>query len=162
MKTDYSMRASRQEDMLAIQNAHRLSIQNVCSKDYGEKEIIFWGNVTYTSDFFLKNIADDCHSVVEVDEVIKGFCHSRYNGDGHGEIMGLFLTKDLIGKGIGRSLFNTAMDYLKTKNVTKVTITGTRTAKNFYEKMGFHATSDEKMFDIRGEKIGCYEMEMKI
>jgi putative acetyltransferase len=160
--TNFSIRKSQIEDMLNIQDAHRRSIRELCSKDYSSKEINAWSSVIYTHDVFSNSLKNDCHLVVEINNTIEGFCHARFHQDGLGEIMGLFLTPRSTGLGAGRAAFEKAIEHLKECGVNKIVITGTRTAKGFYEKMGFRATCDEKLFDIRGEKIACYEMEMKI
>jgi putative acetyltransferase len=158
----YIIRKSQIEDKLDIQNAHRRSIRELCSKDYGAKEIEAWSSVIYTDDVFTNSVKNDCHIVIEINNTIEGFCHARFHEDGLGEIMGLFLTPEVSGFGAGRAAFEKAIEYLKECDVNRVVITGTRTAKGFYERMGFKAVSEEKLFDIRGEKIACYEMEMKI
>jgi putative acetyltransferase len=158
----YIIRKTRFEDKLAMQDAHRRSIREVCSNDYGENEVKAWSDVSYDDDRFKDNIENEFHIVVEKNGKIEGGCHAKNHSEDLGEIMGLYLSPEVIGLGAGRAVFEKAIKYLKECGVNKVVITGTRTAKGFYERMGFQAVSEEKLFDIRGEQIACYEMEMKI
>jgi ribosomal protein S18 acetylase RimI-like enzyme len=85
-------------------------------------------------------------------------CHAKIREDGDGEIVGLYFTKEVAGKGLGREIVEMAFDYLNQYEPKKIVLTGTVTAKSFYEKMGFVETEEKKM-NIRGAELTCFKME---
>jgi len=155
------IRKTNLEDMKAVEDAHRRSIQNICSKDYTSHEIEKFSAVKYSTDIWENSIHNDYHIVIERDGIIEGMCHAKMNDNRIGEIVGLYITDKVIGTGCGRKLTEMAFEYLLKFNPIKITLTGTKTAKPFYEKMGFKEI-EEKIVDIRGAQLTCYQMEKKI
>ena len=115
--------------MLAVNIAHKRSIREVCSKDYNPEQIEKWSDVTYTLDRWTNTVTNECCYVIELDNEIHGVCHSKVHEDNRGEIVGLYLTPEVIGIGVGRQIFEKCMDYIKGFNSKIVFINGTLTAK---------------------------------
>ena len=53
------------------------------------------------------------------------------------------------------------MNYIKESDVEKVFINGTKTARGFYQAMGFKPIA-EKVVDVRGAQIEIFYMEMDL
>ncbi len=155
---NYLIRKTTIEDMKAVEDAHRRSIVEICSKDYSEEQIEKYSDVRYTPERWENSINMDYHISVEVDGIIEGMCHSRLREDGDGEILGLYFSKIIAARGIGREVVKMAFDYFNQFNPPKIVLTGTVTAKAFYEKMGFIEIED-KTIDLRGVKLRCFQME---
>ena len=92
--------------------------------------------------------------VVENKNQIEGFLHycscrdTDKISDKVAEICAMYLLGKIRRKGIGRKLLNAALDALKEIGFSEVTLwvlEENHSACNFYEKMGFHPTSDRKI-----------------
>jgi len=157
---DYIIRKSNLGDKEAINKAHVLSIREVCSKDYTPEQIAGWSALIYSDDHFKKTVSHDHHLVIEIENSIQGFCHSKMHPENLGEIMGLYLTPMVIGIGAGRKIFNDSLDFLTGAGAKKIHIDATRTARGFYEKMGFSASGPEQLHETRGIAFEYIPMEM--
>ena len=158
---NYKIRKSKIADMRSVEDAHRRSILEICSKDYTADQIEKFSGVKYTSDIWDNSINNEYHIVVEVDGKIEGMCHAKLREDGDGEIVGLYFSKVISGQGIGREVVEMAFKYLEQFRLKKIVLTGTVTAKHFYKKMGF-VEKVEKKINIRGAEITCYSMEKSL
>lgn len=144
--------------MKAVEDAHRRSIIEICSKDYSPAQIEKYSAINYSSEIWEKSINDDYHLVVEVKNIIEGFCHAKIGDNGDGHIVGLYFSPVIAGQGIGRKVIEMTFNYLDQYMPRKIVLTGTVTAKPFYEKMGFIAV-ERKIITIRGAELPCYRME---
>jgi len=158
---DYKIRKTKIEDMKAVEDAHRRSILEICSKDYTTDQIEKFSGVKYTSDIWENSINNEYHISIDVNGCIEGMCHAKIREDGDGEIVGLYFTKEVAGKGLGREIVEMAFKHLDEFKPNKIVLTGTITAKPFYEKMGF-VEVEEKKLNIRGAEITCYRMEKSL
>ena len=157
---EYQIRESRFEDMDAVIRAHRTSILELCSKDYSSEQMEKWGNVYYSEEVWRKTIqsSNERHFVVEVNQMIEGFCHCKVHPNGMGEIAGLYVTSKIQGTGLARKAFELCMDFIKAHGCKKVFIFGTKTAKGFYEAMGF-CEVEALNINVRGADLECFKME---
>lgn len=156
-----SIRKGKMDDIESVMNVHRRSIREICSKDYNEEQIAKWSDVNYSMEIWTKTINDDCYYVYERDSQIVGFCHALLRENNIGEIVGMYFAPEIKGLGLGAKIFSLCMDYLDNQKVDKVIIHGTKTAKPFYESMGFK-TVEKKESNIRGAIIESYLLEKKI
>lgn len=156
---NYRIRKVELEDMQATQNAHQKSIYTLCTKDYSPEQIQAWGNVKYSEEIWNKTVFHDYALVVEVNGGVEGICHGKIRDDGLGEIVGLYFTGIIAGKGIGREIFQQVLFELRKRGATNFIIFATLTAKGFYEKMGFKVER-EFLSSIRGTQIESFEMRL--
>lgn len=156
---NFNIRKTRLEDMAGVMDAHRRSILELCSKDYRSDQIQAWANINYSKDIWQRNVESEFHYVVERENQIEGFCHARIHENGIGEIQGLYFTNKISGLGIGRKIFEHSMKHFYEHKCPRVQITGTKTAKGFYEKMGFRVI-EESVIPIRGVDVECFRMEL--
>lgn len=148
-------------DIEKVMECHRRSIREICVKDYSHDQIQKWSNINYSMDIWKNTVERDCCYVYERDDKILGFCHAMLRENEVGEIVGMYFVPEIQGLGLGRKIFNLCIDYLKENNVKKVIIHGTKTAKAFYESMGFNCLG-KKEVNIRGAIIESYDFEKKI
>ena len=156
-----TIRKGKIEDKQQVNLAHKRSIREVCSKDYNEEQVRIWSDVTYDQEIWNRSIQNDIYYVLEKDGTIEGFIHGRVHPDNTGEIMGLYFTPEVIGLGYGRKVFDLVMNDIKSSSPSRVIISGTKTARPFYEAMGFTVV-EIKQSNIRGTMIETNEMELLI
>ena len=159
---DYLIRDATMADIKQINTAHSKSIREVCSKDYRPEQIKGWSAIIYCEEHFSKSLNEGFYKVVLVNGVIEGFCHAKDHGEGLGEIMGLYLAPNAIGKGLGRKVVIMALEFLKSTGVTKVKLEGTKTALSFYKKMGFRQKGEPKYYSTRGSTFKCFPMVLNL
>jgi len=78
-----------------------------------------------------------------------------------GEIVALYVLKDLHRCGIGRALIEKALESIECPNVTLFVLKGNDNAVGFYKKMGFEFTGKEVSQEVSGGKITELEMILK-
>lgn len=88
---------------------------------------------------------------------IIGFCDHGLNG----ELWGLYVHKDYVGKGIGARLLKVAEDSLKKLGFKKTTLESTVTAKDFYEKHGYKVVK-KAFHPIKNKKLPIFIMSKKL
>ncbi|MEM7600018.1 MAG: GNAT family N-acetyltransferase [Verrucomicrobiota bacterium] len=152
------IRKSEFEDMDQVVEAHIRSIREICSRDYSPQEIDAYSDVKYSHDVWEKSITQDFHLVVEVDGKVEGFAHAGIHPSNRGEIMGLYFTPAIAGRGIGREIFERMNVFFEDHDVNQVFLTSSKTAKGFYQKMGFSVV-DQVIVNICGAGLECYYME---
>lgn len=104
----------------------------------------YWG---YSSDFIemcrdeltLKE-ADFVNSLILVaknNEKYCGFVQLKFNDNaGQGELEKLFVAPSFIGQGIGKTLYERAVEHARKMNVKELVLDADPNAENFYKKMG--------------------------
>ncbi len=161
----YKIRFGTLSDLLQIEEVHKKSIRNLCSKDYRPDQIKGWSAVIYDPIHLDKSIKNDHYKVlVSNDYKIVGFCHSGLNRNDSsvGEIFGLYLDPDVTKNGLGKKLVLDAFGYFESLNLKKYYVESTRTALQFYQKMGFVVCSEEKLYATRGIEFEYVEMEQVV
>lgn len=83
------------------------------------------------------------------------FCGSRFNFyKGYGEIISIYFLPEYVGKGYGKKLMERVLSELKDKGFDKVflwVLEENRSARCFYEKMGFEPGPQELADSICGK-----------
>ena len=159
---DYLIRDATMADIKQVNTAHSKSIREICSKDYRPEQIKGWSAIVYCEDHFRRSLNEDFYKVILIDGVVEGFCHAKDHGEGLGEIMGLYLAPNAIGKGLGKKVVIMALAHLKERGASKIKLEGTKTALGFYERMGFRLKGESKCYSTRGSSFECYPMELEI
>ena len=65
----YVIRKAKLDDMKSVMRAHKLSIEEICSKDYTSEQIAKWADVNYSNDVWQKSVLEEIHYVIEVFEL---------------------------------------------------------------------------------------------
>jgi HAD superfamily hydrolase (TIGR01509 family) len=92
--------------------------------------------------------------VAEIDHKIVGYC----DHEPVGEIAGLYVHKDYMGRGVGARLLKTAEDSIIKLGFNKIIIKATITAQPFYAKHGYKVV--KKALHQMGEIEGLYSGEI--
>lgn len=155
------IRRARIEDALGIHNAHMRSIQEVCSKDHANEEISGWGNRPFNEVQRVSAIENQFVWVVEIKTTIEGYAQILFKereGVLFAHVLGLYLTPNAIGLGIGKQMLQLMIEEAKLKRVSQVTLESTITAHNFYQKLGFIDSAPQVVAQIGGSGVRCQPM----
>jgi putative acetyltransferase len=122
--------------------------------DYSEKQVKAWA----PDDIHFRDWKEKCSStytlVADSNGIVAGF--AELDDDGH--IDCFYCHKNFQGQGIGRLLFDGIETEAQARNLTRLFLEASITAKVFFKKMGF--TVDKKQIvTIRGVDLINYRME---
>ena len=95
-------------------------------------------------------------------DVVVGFCKVRKH-DGYGEVNGMYVVKELQGRGLGKKLMQKAFEWLGADLKVRLKVVKYNyNAIEFYKKMGFHETANEVIYEEtqlpNGKEIPRIEM----
>ena len=158
----YNIRRARHSDAEGIINAHIKSIRKICSKDYTSAEIEAWSGRKFRVPHWQDTIDRDFVWVIECNNAVQGFAHFAVMDSENGEVMGLYLTPEVCGKGFARKLFTKIFQVASDQKLKKINLHATKTAKSFYEHLGFLQTSSDTTIEMQGVPIPCFPMEFDI
>jgi putative acetyltransferase len=151
-------------DEAAIHEAHMRSIREVCVKDHGEEEIKGWG-FRQLGNRWIRPIKEDFVWVAELNSTVQGFAYIRMfeqNGERLAHLHGLYLTPELIGRGVGYKLATLMLSAAREQKATGITLESSLTAHEFYKRLGFADTGALIKVEINGHPVSCYPMAMKL
>lgn len=91
-----------------------------------------------------------CKAVQGIDKELLSSCDKDYKG----ELAFFAISEKCRGKGLGRKLFQTVVEYMKTKNISEFYLfTDTSCNYLFYEHLGLTRCCEKKQaIDVKGEK----------
>ncbi len=144
-------------DALGIHEAHMRSIREVCSKDHSPEEIKAWGGREFREEQRLKIMREGAVWTVEDKGVIEGYAALLFHGD-EAELAGMYITPKVIGKGIGKRLFELAQEESRNRKMKRLKFSSTITSLGFYELMGAKRMGDLIEEPINGQPVRCYPM----
>ena len=159
--SSHTIRRAAFGDEQGIHSAHMSSVQEVCCNDYNEAQINAWGRREFNLESRRRSIEASNVWVVEVDCKIEGYAQLDIR-DSSAYISGLYITKKLLSRGIGRELLSTMTNFCSSMKVRKVTLNSTITSKSFYERNGFKVTGPMENGAIGGVPIEDYPMELSL
>jgi GNAT superfamily N-acetyltransferase len=157
-----SIRRARYQDAAGIFLSHQESIRQHCSKDYTQAEILAWTDRYFRPSLWHQSIDRDFLWVVEENQRILGFGHFAVLLENAGEIMGLYLLPEAIGRGLGREMFKQFITVAKENCVHVIELQSTLTAESFYVQMGCLPTGPSETIEMRGVPIPCIPMKYKV
>lgn len=154
----FKIRRAIHADAEHIHLSHMRSIREICSKDYTLEQINAWTNRDFKAGLWWQAIDRDFIWVVEIDTIVRGFGHLANMGEGVGEVLGFYFAPEARGFGAGVKLMNVIKDEARMMNLKKIELNSTKTAKSFYEKVGFIQSADEDSVGMCGVQIECIPM----
>ncbi|MBT8272583.1 MAG: GNAT family N-acetyltransferase [Bacteroidia bacterium] len=128
-----AIRIAKAGDLQEITSILRDTIRHVNSKDYNPLQIAVWSGAADDTERWLKRINDYYFIVAEQNDRVVGFAYlsaANYFG-------GLFVDKDLQGKGIATRLLNDIEDKAKDNGYDIIESDVSITALPFFEKHGY-------------------------
>jgi putative acetyltransferase len=156
------IRRARKEDSSKIIGAHRRSIREVCSRDYSPEQITVWSGHDFQEVRWHQTIdLDTVWVVADAADNIFGFGHLQIQED-KAELRGLYFVPEAIGLGFGKQMVSLMLKECKSRAVQSVSLTGTKTAKKFYEAVGFEQVGSMKEVPIGGKPIEVFAMRLRM
>ncbi len=156
------IRQARPGDECEIHEAHMRSIREICIKDHGPDEIRGWG-YRPLGNRWTDAIRDGHIWVVEYQNHIHGLAYIRifeHNGENNAELHALYLTPDVLKRGLGLELATLMLDKAVEFAVKRVKLSSSITAHGFYKRLGFVDSGEMKKILIGGYPVTCYPMEL--
>ena len=129
-----------------IHEAHMRSIREVCVKDHGTEEIKGWGNRPLENRW-VDAIKTELVWVIEFNKTIQGLGYLRVLGkdeEKFGYLHALYLTPEVLGKGLGVKLAKILITEAKEQKLGVVKLDSTITAYEFYKRLGFKDEDKDK------------------
>ncbi|HAG90546.1 MAG TPA: hypothetical protein DCL41_01665 [Bdellovibrionales bacterium] len=162
---EIKIREAKPVDAKAIHIAHMKSIREICAKDHGEEEIKGWGFREFNKKHRLEAIERDPIWVVECNKAIEGYAHLRLfekEGEKRAHILALYLTRVIVGRGIGTNLTNLMLEGAKRYRAKAISLESTLTAHAFYSRFGFKDSSALMKMEINGYPVSYFPMAMDL
>ena len=158
-----TIREAKPGDEIGIHESHMRSIREVCVKDHGEEEIKGWGNRPL-GQRWTDAVKNGFVWVVEFEKSIHGHGYIRLfeeNNEKRAHIHGLYLTPEILGKGMGYRLAALMLEKARASGVERITLESTLTAHDFYKRLGFKDTGPIKSMEIAGYSVRYFPMELR-
>ncbi|MGZ3771944.1 MAG: GNAT family N-acetyltransferase [Bdellovibrio sp.] len=148
-------------DAINIINAHRRSIREVCSKDYTAEQVAAWSGLNFKEDRWHQTMDQDLVWVIsDRQNHIFGFGHLQFLENNQAEIAGLYFVPEVIGDGNGKKIVQLMLQECQKRKIQLIKLFATKTARAFYEKVGFKQIGQDAEVKIGGKSIECFRMEM--
>ena len=153
-KENISVRLATLIDYKELQQLFVDTVSTVCSKDYNAQQIKVWTESVENEQRWLNILTRQYVLVGLVKNKIAGFC-TLDNGD---YIDLLYIHKDYQRQGIATKLYSFIEREAITHKTNVLEADVSKTAKSFFEKMGFE-TIEEKKVVQKGVEMINYRMK---
>ncbi len=157
-----SIRRAIHEDAEAIIETHVRSIRETCFKDYTPEQIEAWAGRSFKKYLWCQTMDRDFVWSVEIEGKVQGFGHLALMDEISGEIMGLYFTPELQGRGAGKKLLQIIKDEARIRGIKELNLYATITARKFYETQGFMQIPGDFSIEMRGVQIPCHPMKCQL
>lgn len=153
----FSIRKGNSSDLPEMQQLFAETITHICSKDYDNVQIEAWRLGAENEMRWQK--------VIENQYVLIAVSHGKIAGfislDQGNYIDLLFVHKDFQNQGTAFQLYQWVEQEAVRQKQPFLTADVSKTAKPFFEKMGFHIIREQSV-PVRGTKLTNYKMEKKL
>ena len=112
--------------------------------------------LTFTPEYFEENE----NWVAELDGALIAF-YTLFEKNENAWIENLWVSPELIGKGVGKRLFLHALDISRQRGFKRLRLEADPNAIGFYEKMGMYKIS-ERQYELEGQLRILPTMEIKL
>lgn len=153
-REDISIRLATLIDYKELQQLFVDTISSVCSKDYNAQQIKVWTESVENEQRWLNILTRQYVIVALRKNRIAGFC-SLDNGD---YIDLLYVHIDYQRQGIATKLYSFIENEARVNNTTIIDADVSKTAKSFFEKMGFETMEEKKVLQ-KGVEMINYKMK---
>ncbi|MBI2102827.1 GNAT family N-acetyltransferase [Candidatus Woesearchaeota archaeon] len=151
----FQIRKFRSDDAVSLARLHRGTIRSINKKDYTPREITVWSGRSSAKRF--RNLGEINQRYVALESrKIVGFADYKDH-----ELMGLYIHKNFLGKGIGKKLLMKIEREVYANGGRTLKCISTITARPFYEKNGFKVVK-KAIHQIKDQKLPVFEMRKKL
>jgi len=139
MIPNHTLRAGHSADLPELQQLFVATIRAVCASDYDDLQISAWVASIENEQRWVDMISNQYVVVATVKDFIIGF-GTLDNGT---HIDMFFVHKDYQGQGIAKSIYRQLEDEAIRQNQTSLSSDVSKTARAFFEKMGFTVLTEQ-------------------
>jgi len=151
----FQIRRFRLGDAVSLARLHRGTIRSINKKDYTPKEITVWSGRSSVRRFQNLGKINQRYVALESRKIV-GFADYKDH-----ELMGLYIHKNFLGKGIGKKLLMKIEREVYANGKRTLKCISTITARHFYEKNGFKVVK-KTIHQIKDQKLPVFEMRKKL
>jgi putative acetyltransferase len=151
------IRKATEEDIPAITQLFKETIEAINSRDYNEEQVNIWSAGHAYTERWINRLSAQYFIVAVIDDVIAGM--GSISPDGYLDMM--YVHKDYQGKGIASALVDELIAKAVDNNLSIVTSDVSITAKAFFERKGFMVAAPQKVL-IDDVWFLNFKMEKKI
>lgn len=152
-----TIRKGNIDDLNELQQLFTDTVKFVCKADYDDKQIEVWTASIENKERWNDIITNQMVIVAQHKNKITGFC-TLYKGN---YIDLLYVHKEFQRQGIANKLYTYIEKAAKQQAQNKLTADVSKTAKPFFQKMGFTVLAEQKVI-IRGIELINYKMIKEI
>ena len=160
MRTDYVIRKGQLVDLAELQKLFLETITEICKADYNDNQINAWTSDTKSNrnkQRWIDILTKQFVLVAHINNEIVGFA-TLDNGN---YIDLLYVHKNHQRQGIADSLYENIENEAKRQNQSSLTSNVSKTARPFFEKVGFEVTKEQTVV-LQNMELTNYKMEKKI
>lgn len=152
-----NIRPGNPYDLTILRRLYADTIRNVCRSDYDEGQVNVWAANEQDENRWNKVMNEQTVIVAEDSNEIAGFC--TLTDDGYIDL--LFVHKSHQRKGIAKLLYKELEHTALLKGIALLTADVSKTAKPFFENMGFSLLKEQKV-SVQGILLVNYKMEKSL
>jgi ribosomal-protein-alanine N-acetyltransferase len=150
-------------DEKGIHESHMKSIQDICSRDYTPEQIKAWGGRSFDEGYLQGLTLKEHVWVIEMNGQVEGHGLLTFSQNKKvAEVSGLYLTPKALGQGLGKEIIFYMKEICLIKDINEIKLLSTKTAKSFYEALGFRQNGSDTIYTISGIGVEAYPMSLKI
>jgi putative acetyltransferase len=153
----FTIRKGQLNDLPKLQNLFVGTISTVCAEDYNADQIRVWISSVENKQRWIDIVTNQFLVVAESQDTILGFCSL----DGGRYLDFLYVHKDFQGQGIAFKLYSAVEDEARKQQISTITSDVSKTAKPFFEKMGFTTVAEQSVV-MQGIKLTNYKMTKEL
>jgi len=148
------IRDYEQADAPAIARLFYETVRSVNRADYSDEQLQAWAPAIPDAGEWHDRMAGRKTLVAEEDGEVVGFC--ELEEDGHLDMF--YLRKDVVGRGIGRLLYEATEQAARGWDLGRVFTEASVTARPFFERWGFRVVREQTV-ERRGVDLTNFAME---
>jgi putative acetyltransferase len=137
---------------LLFQTVRRINI-----RDYTQAQVEAWAPTNRDMEKWRKSFAGKVVFIAEEKEKIIGFGEL----DPNGHIDRFYVDADWVGKGVGKSIYKEIELQAMTRNIHRLFVEASITAKPFFLRMGF-VLIREQTVNVKGTEMNNFVMEKRL
>lgn len=147
------IRKGQLNDLLELQKLFVDTVSNICKTDYNDEQINIWISGVENLERWKEMLTDQFVLIAQDKQEITGFCTLKNNN----YLDFLYIHKDYQRQGIATKLYYEIEQVAQKAGETTITSEVSKTAKNFFEKIGFKVLKEQNI-NIKGVEITNYKM----
>jgi putative acetyltransferase len=152
-----TIRQATQNDLDAIIQLFRATVEVINAKDYSAEQITVWKGGASKKERWLKKFSEQYFLIAEIDNRLAGF--GSITHDGYLDFM--YVSKDHQGRGVASEIYHSLEKFAIENGISEIVSDVSITAKPFFEKKEFEVLQEQQV-DIDGVKLINYKMQKRL